>query len=106
MALAGGLFLLATALTQVLSGQVAAVVVTPVAIAAAQQIGADPRAVAMAAALGCSMAFMTPTSHPVNLFVMGPGGYRFRDFLRVGLPLTLLELAVVMLVLPIFWPLR
>ena len=52
------------------------------------------------------MAFMTPTSHPVNLFVMGPGGYRFRDFLRVGLPLTLLELAVVMLVLPIFWPLR
>jgi len=104
--LAGGMFLLAAGLTQVLSGQVTAVVVAPVAIAAAQQVGADPRALAMATALGCSMSFMTPTSHPVNLFVMGPGGYRFRDFLRVGLPLTLLELGVVLVVLPLFWPLR
>lgn len=106
VALMGGFFLLAAALTQVLSGQVAAVVVAPVAIAAAQQAGADPRALAMATALGCSMAFVTPTSHPVNLFVMGPGGYRFRDFLRVGLPLMLLELVVVLLVLPLFWPLQ
>lgn len=104
VALAGGLFLLSTALTQVLSGQVAAVVVAPVAIAVAQQVDVDPRALAMATALGCSMAFATPTSHPVNLFVMGPGGYRFWDFLRVGLPLTLLELAVILLVLPLFWP--
>jgi len=80
--------------------------VAPVAIAAAQQIGADPRAIAMATALGCSMAFLTPPSHPVNVFVMGPGGYRFRDFLRVGTPLALLEFVTVLFVLPLFWPLQ
>jgi len=106
LALAGGMFLLATLLTQALSGQVTAVVVAPVAIAAAQQVGADPRAIAMATALGCSMAFLTPTSHPVNVFVMGPGGYRFRDFLRVGIPLTLLEFVTVLVTLPLFWPLQ
>jgi len=106
LALAGGMFLLATLLTQALSGQVTAVVVAPVAIAAAQQIGADPRAMAMATALGCSMAFLTPTSHPVNVFVMGPGGYRFRDFLRVGIPLALLEFVTVLFILPLFWPLQ
>jgi di/tricarboxylate transporter len=106
LALAGGMFLLATLLTQALSGQVTAVVVAPVAIAAAQQIGADPRAIAMATALGCSMAFLTPTSHPVNVFVMGPGGYRFRDFLRVGIPLALLEFVTVLFMLPLFWPLQ
>jgi di/tricarboxylate transporter len=106
LALAGGMFLLATLLTQVMSGQVAAVVLAPIAIAAALHVGAEPRAIAMATALGCSMAFLTPTGHPVNVFVMGPGGYRFRDFLRVGLPLTLLLFLTVLLVLPLFWPLR
>ncbi len=105
LALAGGMLLLATLLVQVMSGQVAAVVLAPIAIVAAQQVGADPRAMAMAAALGCSMSFLTPTGHPVNVFVMGPGGYRFRDFLRVGLPLTSLLFVTVLLVLPLFWPL-
>lgn len=106
LALAGGMLLLATLLAQVMSGQVTAVVLAPIAIAAAERVGADPRAIAMAAALGCSMSFLTPTGHPVNVFVMGPGGYRFRDFLRVGLPLTLLLFATVLAVLPLFWPLR
>ena len=105
-AVMAGLFLLTTLLTQVLSGQVVAVVLAPLAVAAAQGIGADPRALAMATALGCSVAFLTPTSHPVNVFVMGAGGYRFRDFLRVGLPLTVLEAVVVVVLLPLFWPLR
>jgi di/tricarboxylate transporter len=106
LALAGGMFLLATLLTQGMSGQVAAVVVTPIAVAAAQQVGADPRALAMATALGCSTVFMTPTSHPVNVFVMGPGGYRFRDFVRVGAPLTLALFVSVLVLLPVFWPLQ
>jgi di/tricarboxylate transporter len=106
LALAGGMLLLATLLTQVMSGQVAAVVLAPIAITAAQHVGADPRAIAMAAVLGCSMSFLTPTGHPVNVFVAGPGGYRFRDFLRVGLPLTLLLFVTVLAVLPLFWPLR
>ncbi|MBU0494458.1 MAG: SLC13 family permease [Chloroflexi bacterium] len=106
LALAGGLFLLATLLTQVMSGQVAAVVLAPIAIAAARGLGTEPRAMAMATALGCSMAFLTPTGHPVNVFVMGPGGYRFRDFVRVGLPLTVLLFVTLLLVLPVFWPLQ
>ena len=60
----------------------------------------------MAVALGCGMVFVTPMSHPVNVFVMGPGGYTFRDFVRVGLPLMLLLFLTVLIVLPIFWPLR
>jgi di/tricarboxylate transporter len=59
----------------------------------------------MGVALATSMAFLTPLGHPVNVLVMGPGGYRFRDYLRVGLPLTLLLFGVVMVFLPIFWPL-
>ncbi|MBN1812650.1 MAG: anion permease [Anaerolineae bacterium] len=105
LALAGGVFLLAALLAQVMSGQVTAVVLTPVAVAAAQYIGVDPRAMAMAVALGCGMVFMTPMSHPVNVFVMGPGGYRFRDFVRMGLPLTALLFLTVLILLPIFWPL-
>jgi di/tricarboxylate transporter len=105
LVLAGGMFILATVLAQVMSGQVTAVVLTPVAVAAAQRVGAEPRSMAMAVALGCGMVFMTPMSHPVNVFVMGPGGYRFRDFVRVGLPLTLLLFLTVLVVLPIFWPL-
>jgi di/tricarboxylate transporter len=106
LALGGGLFLLATMLTQVISGQAAAVVLAPIAVAAARQVGAEPRAIAMAAALGCSMTFLSPTAHPVNVFMMGPGGYRFRDFLRVGLPMTLLLFLTLLVVLPVFWPLR
>ena len=94
------LFLLGTALTQVVSGQVAAVILAPVAVAAARQTGAEPRSVAMATAIGCSMAFLTPTAHPVNVLVMALGGYRMRDFLRVGLPLTLLLFLTLLLVLP------
>jgi di/tricarboxylate transporter len=60
---------------------------------------------AMVVALGCGMVFMTPVSHPVNIFVTGPGGYRFRDFVRAGLPLTLLLFVVVLVLLPVFWPL-
>jgi di/tricarboxylate transporter len=105
LALAGGMFVLAAVLAQVMSGQVTAVVLTPVAVAAAQRMGADPRSMAMAVALGCGMVFMTPLSHPVNVFVMGPGGYHFQDFMRVGLPLTVLLFLTVLVVLPVFWPL-
>ena len=96
---------MAIVLAQAMSGQVAAVVLTPIAVAAAQQVGADPRAMAMSVALGCGMVFVTPMSHPVNVLVMGPGGYRVRDFVRVGLPLTLILFVAVLVLLPIFWPL-
>ncbi len=105
LALLAGLFLFTTLLTQTMHGAAVASVVAPIAIQTAQQTGMGPRALAMGVALATSMAFLTPLGHPVNILVMGPGGYRFHDFLRVGLPLSLLLFVVVMLCLPIFWPL-
>jgi di/tricarboxylate transporter len=55
-------------------------------------------------AVSASAAFLSPVGHSANIMVMGPGGYRFSDFLKVGLPLTLVVLVVVVLVMPIFWP--
>ena len=99
-------FYLATMLlTQFISGQAAAVIVAPIALSAALQIHSNPYAFAMAAALACSTAFLTPIAHPVNLLVMGPGGYTPRDFFKVGLLLTLVVFSVMLIVLPRVWPL-
>jgi di/tricarboxylate transporter len=105
LALLVGLVGLAVLLTQVMNGAAVATVVTPIAIQTAQHVGADPRALAMGVALATSIAFLTPLGHPVNVLVMGPGGYRFRDYFKVGLPLTLLLLVVIITLLPVFWPL-
>ena len=106
MALVAGLFLLATLISQVISGQVTAVVLTPIAVAAARQTGVNPQSLAMAVAMGCGTVFLTPVSHPVNVFVMGPGGYSFKDFLKAGLPLTLVVFVATMVILPLVWPLH
>lgn len=105
LALLAGLLLLTIALTQVINGAVVASVVAPIAVQAAQHAGLNPRALAMGVALASSMAFLTPLGHPVNVLVMGPGGYRFQDFLKVGWLLSLLIFGVIMLFLPVFWPL-
>lgn len=105
LAMLAGLVLLAALLTQGVNGAAVATVMAPMAIIAARQVGADPRALAMGVALATSLAFLTPLGHPVNVLVMGPGGYRFRDYFRVGLPLLALLLAVILLLLPVFWPL-
>ncbi len=106
LAVAGGLYLVTTLLTQVLSGQVTPLVLAPIAIAAAQHVGVDPRGMAMAVAMGCSTAFLTPISHSANLLVMGPGGYKFKDYARVGLPLTALMFVVLLAGLALFWNIR
>ncbi|MBP7691653.1 MAG: SLC13 family permease [Anaerolineales bacterium] len=106
LAVAAALFMAAVALTQVVGGRVVAVVLAPVAIAAGPLLGADPRALAMVVAWGCSTAFLTPGAHAANRLVMGPGGYRTRDFVRVGLPLTAVVLAAILVVLPFYWGLR
>ncbi|MCC7358839.1 MAG: SLC13 family permease [Anaerolineales bacterium] len=106
LALAGGLFVIAALLTQVFSAPITPLVLAPVAIAAAQRLGADPRALALAVALGCSTAFLTPLSQPGSLLVMGPGGYTFRDYGRVGAPLTLLLFGVMLAGLALWWGVR
>ncbi len=89
LATAAVLLVSAITLSLLLSGQAAAVILAPIAIAAADLVGADARGLAMAVAVGCSLAFITPLGHPANLLVMAPGGYTFRDYLRIGAPLTL-----------------
>jgi di/tricarboxylate transporter len=96
---------LATVFTQVVSGQTTAVIFSPIAISTALALHLNPQSFAMAIAIASSTAFLTPISHSVNLFVMGVGGYQFRDFLRAGIPLTLLVGMVIWLCLPLFYPL-
>jgi di/tricarboxylate transporter len=106
LAVAGGIYLATTLLTQVLSGQVTPLVIAPIAIAAAQHLGLDPRGMAMAVAMGCSTAFLTPISHSANMLVMGPGGYKFKDYARAGLPLTAVLFVVLLVGLAVFWGIR
>ncbi|HEX4497480.1 MAG TPA: SLC13 family permease [Thermoanaerobaculia bacterium] len=101
-----GLVALAILLTQAMNGAAVGAVMAPIAIQTAQRIGVDPRAMTMGVALATSIAFLTPLGSPVNILVMGPGGYRFRDYFKVGLPLTLLLFALIVGLLPLVWPLR
>jgi di/tricarboxylate transporter len=99
-----GLYILTSLASQVMPNAAAAVLLAPIALNIASDLGVSPYPLAMTVAVAASAAFLSPVAHPANLLVMGPGGYRFSDYLKVGLPLTLVVLVVVMLVLPIFWP--
>jgi len=105
LALLAGIFLLAALVGLFLSNTATAVLMAPIAIAAAQQIGVSPYPFAMTVAVASSAAFATPVSSPVNTLVLAPGGYRFNDFVRVGLPLVLLVMALTLLVVPLLLPL-
>jgi di/tricarboxylate transporter len=105
LVLLAGLVGLTIIFTQVMNGAAVAAIMAPIGLQLAQNLGLDPRALAMAVALATSVAFITPLGHPVNVLVMGPGGYKFRDYARVGLLLTLIVFAVILIFLPKFWPL-
>jgi di/tricarboxylate transporter len=92
-------------LTQPMSNAAAALVVLPVAVATAHRLGLDPRAFAVLITLAASLSFITPFE-PSCLIVYGPGKYRFRDFLICGLPLTVLVLGILLVMVPMLWPLR
>ncbi len=81
------------------------VLMGPIALNTASDMGLSPYAFMMAIAMAASASFMTPVSHPANILVMGPGGYRFADYLKIGGLLTLVILVVLMVILPVFWPL-
>jgi len=81
------------------------VLMVPIALKTAASLGLSPHALLMGIAMAASSSFTSPISHPANVLVMGPGGYRFVDYLKVGIPLTLLILLVLMIGLPFLWPL-
>jgi di/tricarboxylate transporter len=103
--LIAGLFLITAFSAQVMPTAAVAVLMSPVAISTATATGLSPQALLMVLAIGASCAFMSPVGHAVNLLVMGFGGYKFLDYTKVGLPLTLLLLLLVVFFLPIVWPL-
>lgn len=103
LALVGGLFLLTMLVTQVIGGQVAALIVGPIAVTAAIYSHVDPQAMAVAVAIACSAAFLTPIAHPVNVLMMGPGSYTPRDFLRVGVGMVVVSFLALMIGMKVFW---
>ncbi len=100
----GGLLLLTSVCTQVLSNNATAVLLFPIAISTAASLGADARPFIIAVCFGASACFASPMGYQTNLLVYGPGGYRFSDYLTLGIPLNLLVLAAGAVFIPWFWP--
>ncbi|TRW98201.1 SLC13 family permease [Paracoccus sp. M683] len=104
-AIVAAVYLLAMALTETVTNNAVAVIVTPVAISLGNHLGVDPRPLVIAVMMGASASFATPIGYQTNTLVYGPGGYRFVDFIRVGLPLNFMMAVVASTVIPIVWPL-
>ncbi|MFP4570056.1 SLC13 family permease [Rhodosalinus sp.] len=98
-------FLLTSLLTELVSNNAVAVVVTPIAIGLAQAMGIDPRPLVVAVMIAASASFATPIGYQTNTLVYGPGGYLFTDFMKVGIPLNLSVGAISSLMIPLIWPL-
>ena len=98
------LFLLSCGLTQFMSNTASAALLCPIGIAISQKLGADPKAVLMAIAVAASCAFASPVGTPPNTLVLGPGGYKFMDYVKAGTGLVCVCFAVSLVVIPMVWP--
>lgn len=98
-------YLLASAMTELLSNAAVAVVLTPIAISLGQTLGVEPRAFVVAVMLAASLSFATPIGYQTNTMIYAPGGYKFTDFMRLGLPMNLGLGLIASLLIPLFWPL-
>jgi len=105
VALMAGIFLLTTGFSQVINNTATAVLVAPIVIQAAVGLGVSPHPLLMIVAVAASTAFLTPIGTTTNIMVFSPGGYRFTDYVKVGLPLMLIFLAVTLVLVPVIWPL-
>jgi di/tricarboxylate transporter len=101
-----GLYLVTAAATMVVPTAALVVLMAPIVISACTDLGIAPQTAMMAIAMAASASFTSPISHPANILIMGPGGYRFSDYIKLGGPLTLIVFVAVMFLLPIFWPLQ
>lgn len=101
-----GVLVATVCLTELITNNAAAVLMFPIAIATATQAGLQPRAFAIAVAIGASSSFLSPIGYQTNTMVYGMGGYRFLDFARVGFPLTVVVLVISAIFIPLSWPLR
>ncbi|HEX9591857.1 MAG TPA: SLC13 family permease [bacterium] len=104
MVLIGSFYLLTSLLTEVLSNNAAAVLLTPICLGVAASAGIDPKPLLIAVTFGASASFATPIGYQTNTMVMGPGGYLVRDYLRVGVPLNIVLCIAATLLIPVFWP--
>jgi len=100
-----GLYILTAMATMIIPTAALVVLMSPIVLSAMADMGFRPETAMMAVAMAASASFTSPISHPANILVMGPGGYRFVDYLKVGVPLTIVVFITVMLLLPVFWPL-
>ncbi|MBQ0803359.1 MULTISPECIES: SLC13 family permease [unclassified Sulfitobacter] len=96
-------FLLTTTLTEIVSNNAVAVIMTPIAISLGAALGMDPRPLVVAVMIAASCAFATPIGYQTNTLVYGPGGYRFTDFMRIGIPLNLTMSVIVSAIIPLIW---
>ena len=101
-----GIVVTTVALISIITNNAAAVLVFPIAMSTAADLGLDARPFAIAVAVAASASFLTPVAYQTNIMVYGPGGYRFTDYARLGLPLTVIVVAVTVMLVPVIWPLR
>ena len=106
MAVVAALFLLTNIASQIMPSAVVVVLMAPIVFTTAADLSISPYSLMMAVAIAASVSFISPVGHPANVLVMGPGGYRFSDYVKMGLPLTLVLFVATMLLLPLFWPLQ
>jgi di/tricarboxylate transporter len=100
-----GLYVLTAMATMIIPTAALVVLMSPIVLSAMADMGLQPETAMMAIAMAASASFTSPISHPANILVMGPGGYRFIDYIKVGVPLTIVVFITVMVLLPILWPL-